>query len=210
MGLIKINLAADGGKEVKVMLKKLPKELRARAFKNALNKTAKDCMKLVAKDTQNTYAIKQRAFKDSKYKSVRIHKARENNLQAIVHINSHKTELYDYTVSPAKYNPKSRPEIYRGRALKGGMKALWETTKGYRAKGFVVKYRSGHVTIAARTGQPSKKDPKKDGIATMFAPAISQLIGARRIRKVLEPEINELLASEVNKEIRRMRSRGIF
>lgn len=159
------------------------------ALKKALNATARDARKLLANKAQETYAIKIGGFN----KNAKIQNATNGKLFATIRVSGAANELKSFKVSPASYKTgANRPDIIKGKVLQAsGLKNL---EKG-GIKAFVVKFASGHTTVAERTG--AKRLP----IKVLYSPSIPSMIGSKRVYEVLRPEIGEMLQREISKQI---------
>lgn len=190
--MIQLEFKADGGAEVKKALKTIPENMRKRVLKSALNSTAKEALNVIWAETQKKYSAKKHIFKSSKNKKIDIIRATTRRLETTIKIKSKKTELYEYKVSPSKYEPKERPEIYRAKVLlSSSLKSIYKNGQ----KAFLIQYASGHKTLAYRVGD------KRYPVHNVWSPAISQLVGAFRMQKILYPEINKILKGEVHKQM---------
>lgn len=182
----------NSSKEIARLLHGIPGDSRT-ILKNALNAAARQSLKMLKEDTKKKYDVKAAAFKKGKDGSnIQIKGAKKNNLDAVIMISSRKLELVKFKYSPLKQpDPKSLPEFIRGRVLKtGSMKKLAK----FGNKAFLVKYKSGHLTIAAR--ESSSRMP----IKTLYSPAVTQLIGSYKVYGKLKPQMHQIMADELKKQ----------
>lgn len=169
-------------------------------LKKAVNDTAKQARKELAQEAQKTYAIKNGKFN----KAMKIKQATNSNPTAIISATGGAIELKDFKVSPAGYKTgKQRANVIKGKVLKpNGMKAL---VKG-DIKSFIVKFSSGHITVAQRDPHNKmKNNPKKDALKVLYSPSIPKMIGnEKRVFKTVKPNINKNLMENINKHIEKV------
>ena len=166
------------------------------ALKNAINNTAKEARVLLLEQAQKTYAVKKGRFN----KSATIKKATGYNLTAVINIKGSPMELKDFKVSPATV-PKT---FVKGRQTKAKvissnqMKSL--EINGIKA--FIVKFASGHVTVAQRQG--AERLP----IKTLYSTSIPKMIGNEaRVYGIVAPKINTIYQTEVQKAVEKLASK---
>lgn len=165
-------------------------------LKKALNATAKDARKLLAKKAQETYAVKISGFN----KGTKIKNATNANLAATINVTGRANELISFRVNPATYRAgAARPDIIKGKVLKAS--SLKQLKKG-NVKAFIVKYASGHVTVAQRL------DSERLPIKTLYSPSNPSMIGSAKVYGVLRPQIGEMLQDEICKQISKTLSKG--
>ena len=191
--MIKLDInTGDSGKQIARLLKGLPGDSKS-ILKTALNRTARDALKALKAQTKKTYDVKASAFK-TRGSRITIYNAKKSNLSATIFISSKKLELIDFKVSPKNPQP-TPPKFFKGKVLKkNSLKPLGK----YGNKAFLVRYPTGHITIAAR------KTNKKDPIATLHSPAITQLIGSYKVYGFLKPKINKMLGDELKKQAQKV------
>ena len=148
------------------MLRRVEKKLgrmkreAPKVLKTALNDTAKVGRKDLADKAQKTYAVKKSGFN----KSMKINKARVNNLEAEIVSEGRPLGLKDFKVTPASYKPGSGqpPEIIKAKVVKS---SSYKPLEKGGIKAFVTRFSSGHVAVAQRRGDarlPIKtKHPRK-------------------------------------------------
>lgn len=178
-------------------LRSLDKPTARRVMKRALNDTANKARTMLADKARETYAVKKSGFK----RNARLKRASGGNLAAYILVSGKANELKDFRVNPASYaTGAARPAVYRAKVLQaGGLKALRKPSVG---KAFMVRFKSGHVTIAEREGKARLP------IKTLYSPSNPAMVGARRVYGVLRPEIGSMLEKQVERSLNFELSRG--
>lgn len=164
-----------------------------RVLKNAVNNTARDAKKDLAKKAQETYAVKQGRFT----KAMKTQNATLSDPTATINVTGEQMELKDFKVSPATYKTgPDKPDILKAKVLlSSSLKGLIKSNN----KAFLVKFRSGHVSVAQRYYK-SRLPIKK-----LLSNSIPTMIGSKeRVFGVLEPEIYNTLMGNIIKEIERV------
>ena len=142
------------------------KERTPAALKVAINRTARQARALMLEDVKERYdlnAAGRRLIQSLKQRK----KATNRSLEARLGITKNdpgafRADLGYFRTSPSKPymgpDVKNAPEYFRARVLKGGpMKNL--EGDGRLSKGFLVKFKSGHVGMVQRN--PEKPGPAK-------------------------------------------------
>lgn len=164
-------------------------------LKRALNDTARKARKALADKARETYDVKVAGFNQG----MRIENATNARLYATILASGRPLELYGYKVSPARYaTGAQRPPFIRARVLKSN--SLKKVEKG-GIKAFVVKYASGHRTVATRTG-PGR------AIKTLHSPGVPTMIGSKHVYETLAPEIGSMLQQALARQIDRTLRKG--
>lgn len=164
-----------------------------KALKNAINATAKQARKELAAEAQKTYVVKSGRFN----KAMTIKNATQGNLEATIKTTGAPMELKDFKVSPASVKTgSSRPSMVKAKVLSAsGMKNL---QKG-GIKAFVVKFKSGHASVAQRQG--GSRLP----IKTLYSNSIPKMIGnEKRVYGIVKPNIESNLQENINKQVRKI------
>lgn len=181
------------------MLAKVEKKLGSlkseapKALKNAINQTAKQARKDLAKEAQKTYVVKSGRFN----KAMTIKNATQSSLEATIKATGAPMELKDYKVSPATVQTgPNRPDLTKAKVLKAGsMKGL---QKG-DIKAFVAKFASGHASVAQRRGR--SRLPLK----VLYSNSIPKMLGnEKRVYGVVRPNISKNLQENVDKQVRKI------
>lgn len=162
----------------------------ADVLKKAINDTAKQARKSLAREAQKTYVIKSGRFN----KAMTLKNATKSNLEAVIGSTGRVTELKDFKVSPSKVQTyESRPDVVKGKGLRSSN--LKKLQKG-DLKAFVVKFANGHQSVAQRRGK--KRLPLK----IFYSPSIPKMLGnEKRVYGVVEPEIIQNLKDNLEKHI---------
>lgn len=175
-------------------------------LRGAINDTAKDSMSLLLNETASKYVIKRSKIKSA----MGLSKATTNRQSAVIAVTSPTTELYDSKVSPRKYvHPRdvaNKPNVYKGKVLRTSnltKLVLRPNTTGDKYKAFVVKFQSGHVTIAQRVpGKKMKSKPHKEFVKELLAPSIPKMMGNEKgVYGVVQPHMQETLAEYIAKRM---------
>lgn len=191
-GVIRFEFDEDLLHTVEDALGSMKSESR-RVLKNAVNATARDAKKDLAKKAQETYAVKQGRFT----KAMKTQNATLSDPTATINVTGEQMELKDFKVSPATYKTgPDKPDILKAKVLlSSSLKGLMKSDN----KAFLVKFRNGHVSVAQRyykSRYPIKK---------LLSNSIPTMIGSKeRVFGVLEPEIYDTLMGNIIKEIERV------
>lgn len=180
------------------------KDKSNQALKSAINRTATQTVKLLVDAVAEKYSIQHR--KQVK-KTMTIKKATVNRLTATIISRGRVNELYNFRVNPNIYvRGGGVPGGYKGRVLKGvrGKRLILKQgqTDGDNYKAFIVKYRSGHMTIGQRVpGKKMKSKPHKEFVKTLLSPSVPKMLGGEdgAFRKV-EFKVYDLLIENVEKQ----------
>ena len=171
-------------------------------LRGALNETAKEVRNLLADEAAKTYVMKRSKF----LKHMAIDKAKVSNLEAIIHSSGRVNELYDFKVSPYKFQPHNKPAYHKGQVMKQngmGKLILKPGTARDQYKAFVVRYQSGHITIGQRVpGKRMKSKPEKEFVKTLLSPSIPGMLGnEEKVYGVVAPKIEDILAEHIRQQI---------
>lgn len=166
-----------------------------RALKNAINATAKQARKELAQEAQKTYVVKVGRFN----KAMTIKNATQSRLEAVIKAKGAPMELKDFKVSPASVRTgASRPNMVKAKVVAAN--SLKGLQKG-NIKAFIVKFRSGHASVAQRKG--STRLP----IKTLYSNSIPTMIGnERRVYGIVRPHINKNLQDNIDKQVNKILS----
>lgn len=183
----------------------MQKDKSKMVLRTAINNTAKDTVKLLADEANREYYIPKGKVK----KTLSIKKATAGKLEAIVRSDGPINELYDFRVRPKGYNPSNRPpgghtgNVRRDKSPSRLYLKPNASTDKYKA--FVVKYSSGHITVAQRVpGSHMKGKPWKEGIKTLYSPSTPNMLGYEQgVYGVVEPEMYDMLQKNIQEQILR-------
>lgn len=183
----------------------MTKDKSKMVLRTAINNTAKQTVKLLADEANREYYITKSKVK----KTMSTKKATTGNLTAIITSSEPVNELYDFKVNPRTY--------IRGGGVPGGYKGNVRRDKGPSAltlkpgasgdqyKAFVVRYKSGHVTVGQRVpGKQMKSNPEKEFVKTLLSPSTPNMLGYEQgVYGVVEPKMYEMLQQNIQAQILR-------
>ncbi len=187
-------------------------------LRTAINKTAQKVPDMLVKQAAREYYIrKPSALK----KTLKVQKATTKTLTAVVQSSGRVSELYDFSVVPRALRTKNRPPGgHKGQVLREGSgktvvypsitKGGPFTKRSDPHKAFVVKYKSGHITVAQRIpgtvrGTPRKDHPEgEEAIKNRFSLSIPKMLGSEeRVYSVVGPQIEERLQQNIQEQMLR-------
>lgn len=174
-------------------------------LRTAINNTAKQTVALLTDEANREYYISKSKVK----KTLSTKKATVGKLEAIVTSAEPVNELYDFKVSPRTY--------IRGGGVPGGYKGNVRRSKaasklvlkpgaaGDQYKAFVVRYKSGHVTVGQRVpGKRMKSNPSKEFVKTLLSPSTPTMLGYEQgVYGVVEPKMYDMLQEQIQIQIQR-------
>lgn len=187
----------------------MTRDKSARILVSAINQTAKRAHKLMIDKTLKVYAITKKEVNDA----VRTVNAKIKSPVAIIKVKGPMTELYDFKVSPHVYAPHNKPKWYKAKVMRmSPMRriALMENATGDKYKAFMVRYQSGHITLAQRVpGKRMKSKPDKEFVKTLLSPPVAKMMGGDNgIYSLLEPEIYDILTENIEKQTKKYMQGG--
>lgn len=174
-------------------------------LRTAINNTAKQTVTLLVNEANREYYIGKSKVK----KTISTKKATAGKLEAIIKSEEPVNELYDFKVRPKAYNPHNRPKAgHTGnvrRDKKAGKLYLKPGASTDKYKAFVVKYKSGHITIGQRVpGKRMKSDPSKEFVKTLLSPSTPNMLGYEQgVYGVVEPQMYDMLQKNIQEQILR-------
>lgn len=171
----------------------------------AINATAKQTVALLTEEANREYYISKAKVR----KTLSVRNATVATLAATVTSAESVNELYDFKVSPRTY--------VRGGGVVGGYKGnvrrdraaanlvLRPGAGGDQYKAFIVKYRSGHVTVGQRVpGKRMKSNPDKEFVKSLLSPATPNMLGYEEgVYGVVEPQMYDMLQQSIQEQIQR-------
>lgn len=227
-GLISFEFDKDLLRQVEKTLGNLKGESR-KCLKNAVNKTAKQAKKDLAKKAQETYVVKSTRMT----KAMKTDHATTGNLTAVINVTGEPMPLSDFKVSPAKANP---PEGLKAKVLQAsGMKPLVAGTKAFhiqvknmkwqKVKGKNGKYKKNkdgkyvkEAVIDKNTGQQKytvhkmvvqRRGKNRYPLRVLYSNSVPKMIGNyERVYGVIEPHIRENLMNNLVAEIKKVVSKA--
>lgn len=204
-----------GEKEITEALKGLEKKTPA-VIKNAVNTTAQKGRKLMVKRAKARYAVNaagKRHLDDLQLRK----KATVNDIGAELHIggpgkrSGMKNDLGYFQTNPSRpymgREVQNAPKVFKARVLRSSsMSAL--TEKGNRSKGFLVRFKSGHVGMVQRV--KNTRGPKftvrgfarwepNEKLVTMGSP--SAVAMHRTVWQEVQPDVRDMLEENLEKAI---------
>lgn len=207
----------DSLKEIEAALGMM-KDKSKEVLRAAINQTAKDIVKILPNEASDEYFLRQTEAR----KTLDTKKATVANLEAVVTSRGKTLELYGSKISPKKYNPHNRPAAGHTANVKiannpGALVYKSGEQDGYRA--FVVRYESGHVSIARRIPgkymeegwlkkkygwKPGKK--KKEALKNLRTSSIPNMLyqilgGEEGIYNENQEKIEEMLLKSIQEQL---------
>lgn len=165
--------------KLKTLHKKAP-----RALKNALNATAREAKKDLAKLAQEQYTIKTAKFK----KNIKQKNATISKPVAILNVNGKMNQLESFQT---RKNTKRLGAKARGRQDR----SLKEFISDQGGRAFMATFSSGHTAIAQRVG--TERLPLKG----FFGPSDPEMVGNEKVYGKVEPDIQKLLYKNISRQI---------
>lgn len=171
----------------------------------AINATAKQTIMLLSDEANREYYISKAKVK----KTLSVKNATVRDLTAIVTSQDPVNELYDFRVIPRTYvRGGGVPGGYKGNVRRDKDAAQLELKPGAAGdqyKAFVVKYRSGHVTVGQRVpGKQMKSKPDKEFVKTLLSPSTPNMLGYEKgVYGMVEPQMYDMLQKNIQEQIQR-------
>ena len=171
----------------------------------AINATAKQTIMLLSDEANREYYISKAKVK----KTLSVKSATVRDLTAIVTSQDPVNELYDFRVIPRTYvRGGGVPGGYKGNVRRDKDAAQLELRPGAAGdqyKAFVVKYRSGHVTVGQRVpGKQMKSKPDKEFVKTLLSPSTPNMLGYEKgVYGMVEPQMYDMLQKNIQEQIQR-------
>ena len=171
----------------------------------AINNTAKQTVVLLTDEANREYYMPKSKVK----KTLSTKKATVGNLEAIVTSAEPVNELYDFKVNPRTYiRGGGVPSGYKGnvRRDKAASKLVLKPgASGDKYRAFVVKYKSGHVTVGQRVpGKRMKSNPSKEFVKTLLSPSTPNMLGYEQgVFGVVQPKMYDMLQQNIQTQIQR-------
>ncbi len=181
------------------------KDKSTMVLRTAINNTAKQTIELLADEATREYYITKGKVKST----ITTKKATTGNLTATIISAEPVNELYDFRVSPKGYNPHNRPpgghtgNVRRDRSPKSLY--LKPGASGDKYKAFVVRYKSGHITVGQRVpGKRMKSNGAKEAVKTLLSSSTPNMLGYEQgVWGIVEPQMNDLLMTNIQAQIQR-------
>lgn len=183
-------------RKLKNMKSKAPQVL-----KNAVNATAKDAKKDLAKKAKETYAVKSPKFQ----KAIAMKNATAAKPTATLKITGEAMALSDFKYKKNIQSIGAKGKLYKASSFK----SLDLDAKGLKA--FVTKFHSGHIAVVRR--DPPHKytrglmERKQNGgdqtkLKEFYSPSIPRMIGnEKKVYGIVRPNIYQNLQKNIEKQI---------
>lgn len=154
----------------------------------ATTATAKDARKKLAAQAQKTYALTNANFN----KEMSIKNATKSTMTAVISSFGTAMELIRFKTNPAKLQADP-PQIIKAKVLK---KHVLKPLEKNGIKAFMVKFRSGHVTIAERMGNGRLP------IKVLYSHGIPSMLGnEKQVYNIVRPDILQDLTKHVDEQV---------
>lgn len=173
-------------------------------LKNAINDTAKQTQKLLIQKTAEKYAIRD---KNAIKKTMTLSTAKASKLVAVLTSKGRVNELYNFKVAPNIYvRGGGVPGGYKGKVIKssrGKKLILKPQTADDQYKAFIVKYKSGHMTVGQRVpGKKMKSNPHKEFVKSLLSPSLPKMLGGEQgVFNDISPQVYEMLQDNIQKNL---------
>ena len=188
----------------------MTKDKTKQVLKAAINKTASQTEKLLAKEAFKRYIVTEKV-KVKRSLSIP-KKATISSLEAVVASHGKVNELINFKVTPKTYvRGGGVPGGYKGKVLKrGGSNKIVELMPGRDGdsyKAFIVQYNnsngSSHMAVAQRRpGHHGKK--YREALKSLFSPSIPTMLGYEQgVFGKVEPKMYEMLDKNIQAQILR-------
>lgn len=155
---------------------------------SAATATAKSARKQLAAQAQKTYAVSNANFN----KEMNIRNATKRTMTAVITSFGTAFELIRFKVNPAKLQDE-KPDVIKAKVLK---KHALKPLEKNGIKAFMVKFTSGHVTIAERMGN------KRLPIKVLYSHGIPGMLGnEKEVYNIIKPDILQELTKQVDMQV---------
>lgn len=172
------------------------------ALKSAINRTAAELRKRLMKGVREEYRLSGKNSK-AMTAATKVKKATAARLSADLTVSSRIGELYDFQVSPKAYyrGGVGAPKWVKGRVKRAA--ALERLSSDPKHKAFVVRYRSGHLTVAERVPGKTMRNGVKEALKTLYSPSITKM--EEMVYKAgLDGKIEDMLAEQCRASVERL------
>ena len=203
-GAINVSIdATDQLAEVERMLgdmkKKAPGTLR-----NAVNATARKMRTQLHQQAKKVYVTKEYNYKNE----MEIRKASTSILTARIRTSGERTALSKHKVSPERLaHGKGRPKQYKAKVLRQSTLTVMQDGD---LKSFLVRFKSGHLALVQRNPKEEYDNPderiKQYGLGADLSRivekrtlSIAEMLGSSKVYGVVEPEMGDLLQTEIER-----------
>lgn len=182
------------------------KDKTKQVLKTAINDTAKQTMQLLINTAAQKYAIRD---KQAIKKTMTLEKAKVSKLVATITSKGRVNELYNFRVNPNVYvRGGGVPGGYKGQVIKAGRGkklALKPGASGDQYRAFIVRYKSGHMTVGQRVpGKRMKSNRRKEFVKSLLSPSMPKMLGGDNgVYNIINPQIYTMLQTNIQKQILR-------
>ena len=217
-----LTIIVSGTEDVQRALGDLKNKTPA-AVKVTINATARQARKLMIAEAKARYAVNAKGHQHLK-DLVQRKKATNTSLNAEIHIASMRNDLGYFKYSPTGIFTgrdvfTKAADVVVAKVLKAsGMKPL--SGDGTHSKGFLIKYKSGHIGMGQRLlGSSSSRDTTENGlprwrnaqgnvekVQTMGSPSATAMHNT--IWPIVEPDVEEYLQARLNEQVQRVLARA--
>lgn len=175
-------------------------------LRSAINNAAKQTEKRLVDEANARY--KFHGKKAGIKRANTIKKAKVSDMTAIIEAKGPANELLDFDVKPRTYYPAGRgaPRWVKSRGRKDSALtrvAKFPNAAGDKYKGFVVKFKSGHLAMVERVpGQRMKSKPHKEAIESLYSiatPKMEEVV----YRDEIADDMYDLLQQNIQTQILR-------
>lgn len=184
----------------------ITKDKSRMVLRNAINRTAARLKKRLPEEAEERYQVKR---KSSLRKDIKVKKARVSDLVAIVSSKGKPMDVYDFNVNPRPYNPRNRPRLgHKANVVRENLpKFLMLRPNAARDKyrGFVVRYKNGHISVAQREpGTRMRSNPKKEAIKNLYSLSVPAMLSYEMgVYGKLSEETQGFLLEEIRRQMLR-------
>lgn len=182
------------------------KDKTKQVLKTAINDTAKQTMQLLINTAAQKYAIRD---KQAIKKTMTLEKAKVSKLVATITSKGRVNELYNFRVNPNVYvRGGGVPGGYKGQVVKAGRGkklTLKPGASGDQYRAFIVRYKSGHMTVGQRVpGKRMKSNRRKEFVKSLLSPSMPKMLGGDNgVYNIINPQIYTMLQTNIQKQILR-------
>lgn len=197
--MVQIEISHKNLKYIEKKLGNLKSEAPS-ALAKAINATAKDARKDLAKQAKEEYTIKNGGFN----KAMKIKNAKKTKPVAVITatgkplaLSSFKTQFKEGEAARAKVLKKNRG--LKALTLKGGEKS------GKDLKAFIAKFSSGHKAVVQRVPGKKMKNKNKEALKEFYSVSVPTMIGdKKRVYGVVRTSIESNLRKNIDAQIEKI------
>jgi len=150
----------------------------------AINRAAQNAKTNVVSKTREEYVMKAKDVRDT----IKIRKATQNSLGAVVTSTGSKVPLIKFKVSPNKPRPKNPPRVLKAGVKKDGLKQILGA--------FIADINGNKVFERERKNRLPIKQ--------LFGPSIPEMLGNESVKTYVEREATKMFDKRLEHEINRV------